>query len=93
MDKVIIYRSRTEAEIDNLLWNSHGAVLEVFVALGIWVGVFWFLYNGYEKSPSVRKFITKHNLLHYHINKFIFAISLPITYVLYKLFFILLMYI
>ena len=90
MEKVILYRSRTEAEIDNLIWNGNGVFLEVFVALGIWVAVLYGLYGALNYS-SVRKFCFKNKFFSYHIGKFIFALSLPITYVAYKLFFKLLM--
>lgn len=86
MDKMILYRSRTEIEIDNLIWNGSGAFLEVFVALGIWVAVFWLLHNVYRKYPNTRRFVSKHSL-----DTIIFVVSLPISYVLYKLFFKLLM--
>lgn len=87
MDSVIIYRSRTEAEIDKMIWSGDGTFIEVFVCLGIWVGVFIMTikllsnYNLFSKYNSRTTFLGK------NITPISFFVSLPITYLAYKLFF------
>lgn len=74
MERVIVYRSQTEAEFDKLLWSGNGVIFEIMVFMVAYVGSVVLLSKLCEKFVSWK-----------HRNYIVFLGTIPLSYVIYKI--------
>ncbi len=76
---VILYRSRTEAEIDRLIWEGDGSFFVVFGFLIIWVLCFVVIYKLVDKFKLM--WIWKNKSMTYICA----GVATPVAYVVCKI--------
>lgn len=89
MEQVIVYRSRTEAELDKLIWDSNGSFFEVGMFCVLYLGTFLALNS--ILTDLLRKYCRKNGrskiteFIYRHFILIIGLVSLPATYGVGKL--------
>jgi len=79
MDRVIIYRSQGEAELDKLLWSGDGSFFEIGIFCLVFIGVF------VGVSRILDNFIThKSNYFFKYFLWIVVVVSVPLTYIVWK---------
>lgn len=84
MEQVIVYRNRTEAELDKMIWDNNGNFFEIGIFCLIYVGVFVALTR--ILTDQLRKYCRKNGrskfteFVNKHFTLIIALVSLPATY-------------